>query len=206
MATVTVDTLLPEHVFPQGKYITFDEIEKGDTIVRGGTTIYGEPMEYGFLISRAFDKATEEYFTQTEDGESVPHQVEVWNSEDPQLGSPAAYRFVNDGFPQPYYYRLPLDEFKQVELVGVEWTKKVLNLISLQMEEKAFNDLTENTIVVDVWLEDREDNTRGEWIDQIAIGYTGNHIEEFGWELKNVNGYLLAVEDATNKTILTLIR
>lgn len=186
-----LESLKPENVFTKGEYINFDQVEAGDTIVRGGRTVYGEPMNYGFHIARAHDKDTSELFPYTDEAVN-PHLIQAWNSEDVSLGSPAAFKFENNTLPQPYLYRLPLDEFKTLQLGNLKWTEAVIGLIKLNRTSIQFDDIAKDMIILDVWMKDRESEKRGEWVDEISIGVAGRKVSSFGWEMPDVRNYLIA--------------
>jgi len=74
---------LIQQLFPDGEFITFDDIQKGDSIARGGATVYGEELLYGVAILRAWK--LEEYTDQktwVTDDRGFSSSVGVQNDEE----------------------------------------------------------------------------------------------------------------------------
>lgn len=143
-----------QKIFPDGTLVSFEDIKKGDTIVRGGATCFGEKMTLGVSIMRAWkyvDLRVDSYCA--EDccqGDSTPAAWKVWKADD-KVGFSQDVAFSNDGHNvKPWFYRLNIENPLHVnELTNDVWVESIVSLVSssTSLEKAECGTLSENNWV-----------------------------------------------------------
>lgn len=111
---MTIKELLPS-IFPEGEFVSFEQIHKGDTIIRGGESIHGHTIKNTALILRAWRHEENKH-------------GEYWYASDDEL-SCAAFKH-KDKDTNVWYYRIKIGKVITVNTpTDFEWSRQIAKLV-----------------------------------------------------------------------------
>lgn len=202
-----IPTLLPE-----GEFVDFADIRKGDTIVRGGKQFDGSPLDFGVTILRAW--VFEPYKTPApfegemlspeEEAEAqaahdaicdcmagvdpnwVDPEISEWLSDERGMGSTVALHGAKMA-EQAWHYRLNLTNPLPVETpTDNTWRDQIAELLFAntgRFTKIAFNEIKEGDYILTFDAEDG-DITDDHFIGDVNFGKIGTYKDEYGWSMR----------------------
>ena len=196
-----------EQIFPNGQFITFDEIQKGDTIVRGGANTYDEEFTHGVVIAPAlFFHQNETYAAwDTDEDKFMAHQtaktLDVINKTyyDPETGAKETYTLYNQ-----WFYKLNIPNFESFTVQ--KWTELIVELLkkTITTETVLFDDVSAGDIVYTYVNFSKLNNV---WVNEplVSFGLLGKPeaTHDYGIPLMltetTVSGYYILVKEGSEE-------
>jgi hypothetical protein len=180
-------------LFPDGEFVDFADIRKGDTIIRGGYSVYGEPMNEMCSIMRAVKKLPEE----------TENHLVSWITRDVSSGfmgdGIAAFKSPSDFDGEPWLYRVNLfPDTNLNEPTGFSWVTALTDAARTNggLVEVTYDQLEPGQLVLVAphvtlapeVLQDEED-LYGYFTPDIYVGILGE-------KSKDGNHFLSSIEDS----------
>lgn len=163
---MTIKELLPS-VFPEGEFVSFEQIHKGDTIIRGGESIHGHAIENTALILRAWRHE------ENKNGE-------YWYASDDEL-SCAAFKHKNKDT-SVWYYRIKIGKVITVNTpTDFEWSRQIAKLVeeNINANEITYDDVKAGQTILT--MDCAEESIETGFIPDVYLGRVSEENEN-GWK------------------------
>lgn len=163
---MTIKNILPI-IFPEGEFVSFDQIHKGDIIIRGGESIHGHKIENTALILRAWRHEDNKY-------------GEYWYASDDEL-SCAAFKHKGKATVE-WYYRIKIGKVIAVNTpTDFEWSSQIAKLVeeNINAIEITYDDIEVGQTILT--MDCAEESIETGFIPDIYLGKVSEENEN-GWK------------------------
>lgn len=157
---------LVQQLWPDGEFVRFEDIRLGDSIVRGGATMYGEELANNVVVGRAAYLHINSY-----DGRSS------WLPDDGGFSSELAFTGEEENHSDfhPWFYRISVagEAAEPGSPTTSKWTAGVVDSVKGSLVEVSREDLTPGMVVLTADVTPERVTGDGIFENQIYIGRLG---------------------------------